>query len=78
MEQESRAAILQGMERNMSGGSKPKKVALPPDPDPIPTPEELDIEATTVGQQARKKRKGRSSLILTDTLGGKNTLLGNT
>jgi hypothetical protein len=63
----------------MSGGAKPKKVALPPDPDPVPTPEELDVEATAVGERARKRKKGRRSLILTDQLGSsenKNSVLG--
>lgn len=65
------------------GGGKAKKVALPPDPDPVPTPEELNLEADVVGQRARRKRGGRSSLILTDQLGStvsngqpKNSVLG--
>ncbi len=55
--------------RFLGGGSGEKKVALPPDPDPVPTPEDIDVEALAVGAKARRRPKGRRSLILTDPLG---------
>jgi hypothetical protein len=53
----------------MSGGGAPKRIPIPPVPDPVPTLEEIDVEAEAVGERARRRRKGRQSLILTDTLG---------
>jgi hypothetical protein len=54
---------------SLGGGGKPRVIQPPPVPDPVPTLEQIDTEAIDVGQRARRRRKGRQSLILTDTLG---------
>lgn len=67
----------------MTGGgtSKPK---LPPVAAPTPTPEEINLQATAIGEAERRRirgRRGRQATILTeaDTLGttqAKSPILG--
>ena len=62
----------------MSGGGKPKKVALPPVADPVPTPEDIDLQALEAGEAERRRiraRRGRGGTILTESSLGSTTAL---